>query len=175
MSNLEPRNVALTALSVGVLIFPRNLWLFFLMLLASMARTALWMPFNPNHILFEFLSDGGILLALLAAMWQQGVFRNRSLLGNNSVRERIFNTFAPAGRINLVLLYFFATFHKLNVDYFDLDQGCGTVLLHSLINHWSPGYEMPHWLKVAATYGTILMEGGIPLLLVMRRRNFLPR
>ena len=155
----------LMAAVVLALVRPQSVWVLVLLLVASMLRTLHWMPFNPNHILFEFYVDGGILFSLMyglgAAYWQKGDKENPVS------REKIFEGFAPMARISIILLYFYAVFHKLNWDYFNPEISCGTFLMRGLLEHFHLTY-FPYWGKLLAVWGTLAIELLIPVFFLFR-------
>ncbi len=150
---------------VLALLRPQSTFLLILLLTTSMFRTLDWMPFTPNHILFEFYVDAGILFSLVYRMatyyWKKRDSNNRL------TREQLFEDFAPMARISLILLYFYAVFHKLNWDYLNPEISCGTFLTRGLLAHLNIGY-LPYWGKLLAVWGTLVIEILIPVLFLFR-------
>jgi len=113
-----------------------------------------------NHWLFTTFVNLTILLALL-------LLRLRGRIGDVD-RSELFQEFAPAVRLELVILYFFALLHKLNGDFLDPAVSCATdqyakiALLYPLLPE---GY----WVEYAAISGTLMVEALIPILLCIRR------
>ena len=153
------------------LLRPRSVFALALLLVASMLRTLHWMPFSPNHLLFEFYVDAGILCSLLYSLvslygFNPARWRNDGPAASGGVsftRERIFEGFAPMARVSLVLLYFYAVFHKLNWDYFNPEISCGTFLTRGLLDQLHIAH-FPYWGKLAAVWGTLVIELLIPVL-----------
>ncbi len=165
----HPFSLALVVAAALVVLIPQSVWLFLVMLCVSMCNTIDWMPIEPNHILFEFIINVGILAALGSTIAR--LYANKHLahgLASPAVRTALFNAFAPFVRISLVILYFYAVLHKLNWDYFNVDISCSTFLLKTY------GARLPFLLDNAffrwgAVWGTIIIEAAIPLLLCFRK------
>ena len=157
--------------AVAIFIFPRSILLFILLLLFRIVDVAQWIPFVANHILFEFLLNIGMLMAVLWSVFRQW---RRSEAGvpdfsDAEVREKIYRSFAPLARVSLLLLYFFAVLHKLNWDYLNPAISCGSHLLNGIAASRLTFMPEGDWVQLSAVWGTLLFEAGIPLLLLFRR------
>lgn len=168
--NLQhPLNLMLLVAAALVILVPQSVWLFMAMLCISMGNTLNWMPFEPNHILFEFIVNIGILGALgwtIARHYARG----RTLQGLKTLagRAALFDAFAPLARVCLLLLYFYAVLHKLNRDYFNTDISCSTILLQGYAQRLS-FLPSSAWARWGTIWGTIAIEAAIPLLLCWRK------
>lgn len=113
----------------------------------------------PNHILFSWVVNLTLLATLAATLAQRPERRE--------VAARWLRAFAPWLRVEVVVLYFFAAFHKLNAAYFNPDVSCAVTMLHEVAAHL-------HFLPTnalaeqAVIWGTLLGEVAIPLLLARR-------
>ena len=168
---LQPISWLAGVAAVAIFIFPRSILLFILLLLFRIVDVAQWIPFVANHILFEFLLNIGMLLAVLWSVYRQWR-RNESGVPDFSaaeVREKIYHSFAPMARVSLLLLYFFAVLHKLNWDYLNPAISCGTHLLNGIAAKRLPFLPEGEWVQLSAVWGTLFFEAGIPLLLLFRR------
>ncbi|WP_045690282.1 HTTM domain-containing protein [Hymenobacter sp. AT01-02] len=164
-----PFSYALIVAASLVILNPRSVGLFLVMVSMSLCNTLTWMPQEPNHILFEFIVNLGILSALGWALFRH--FRaggTREMLQTPLVRVGLFNAFAPFVRLSLVVLYFFAVLHKLNWDYFNIDISCSTVLLKGY-GHRLPFIPINTFTQWGAVVGTLVVETAIPVLLCFRR------
>ncbi|MBV6325091.1 hypothetical protein [Duganella violaceipulchra] len=66
----------------------------------------------------------------------------------------------------VLVLYFFAFFHKLNREYFQADVSCATALVDFFC--WDRKITHPrllHFYRNFGIYGTVILEGLIPLML----------
>lgn len=78
--------------------------------------------------------------------------------------------FEPALRLQLLVVYAWAFWHKLNVDFFDLEKSCGVELYQRICTRLS-FLPLPNstWALSAAVVGTVAIEGALPALLPWRR------
>jgi hypothetical protein len=117
-------------------------------------------PFVSNHTLFAVMVDAALLAAIAVSMT-----RHRRL--RVDVGE-IFDTWAPAVRAAVIVLYVFVVFHKLNADFFNPAVSCGTAFYGAQIERFA---FLPHtaWAGVLSLYAAIVTEAAIPVLLSVRR------
>jgi uncharacterized membrane protein len=161
----DKRSYLLMFFIVCVLVRPRSVYLLMLLLAASMLRTLDWIPFSPNHIFFEFWVDAAVLAALVYHAGR--AYLQRTSIHDALVRENVFNGFAPVARMSIMILYFYAVFHKLNRDYLDPEISCGTFLTRGLLERLHIFY-FPYWAKLVAVWGTLVIELLIPVLFLFR-------
>jgi hypothetical protein len=143
-----------------VLLQPKSTLAVVALALAHVCETFVSSPFIPNHQLFAALANttliaGASVLAL----------RTRRLAVS---RDALFNAFAPAVRIALLVLYVFAVFHKLNTDWFDPRVSCGSTLYGALHNRFPVLPQSALW-ATGAIYLSLGFEIAIPLLLAVER------
>ena len=117
-------------------------------------------PRTPNHAVFAACVCGAFFLGLAAVAVKQ-----RRLAID---RAELFRVFSPAVRWSVITLYVFASFHKLNSDWFDPDVSCG-VLFYARQREVFPFLPESNTLAVAGIYASLAFEIAIPLLLVFRR------
>ncbi|MDJ1484946.1 HTTM domain-containing protein [Cytophagaceae bacterium YF14B1] len=159
----EWEGVLVMLVLVLCLVRPQSLTLLIALLTTSLVRTFIWMPFNPNHILFEWVVDAAILICILFAIVQ-----NRNRKNELAFRNDLFDSFAPIARISICILYFFGVFHKLNTDYLKIPISCGAVLLQEIADRMYPMVvgDVP---KLIAMWGTLIIESLIPVLLIGKK------
>ena len=121
------------------------------------------LPAGSNHWIFTAFVNITILTALLTQVLKTKSFRvDRTLL---------FETFAPVVRIELIILYFFVVFHKLNSGFFSTELSCASEF-YTAQNAYALLPSSPLILSLNA-YGTIFVEALIPILLCFRKtRNW---
>ncbi|WP_210521360.1 HTTM domain-containing protein [Hymenobacter terricola] len=168
----HPLAVATVLAAAVVILTPRSIGPFLALLCFSLGNTFEWMPDEPNHLLFEFILNAGILAALLWTLARHYFApAPKAAVGSPAGRMALFHAWAPFARISLLVLYFYAVFHKLNWDYFNLNISCSTFLLD-----WYAGKApfLVHSLmsRGAAVWGTIAVEALIPLLLGFRKTRW---
>jgi hypothetical protein len=82
--------------------------------------------------------------------------------------EILIDTFGPALRLSLIILYFITFFHKLNSDFIDPDVSCAGVLL-GWINRSYRILPLEKWAVVISIWASLAVELMVPLLLCFRR------
>jgi hypothetical protein len=150
----EYRLEAIAAL--WVLFRPASTWALAVLMALQAAAIFPIGPRVPNHAVFAAMLGAGFLLSAVALL----ISRRRRV-----ERDELYHVFAPAARWSLIILYFFASFHKLNEDWFDPGLSCATTFLHRQTN----GLLAPDWLGTANMYLALGCEMVIPLLLAFRR------
>jgi hypothetical protein len=153
---------ALLTLSALYVIFRPSMAGFIFFICIQMFDAFFRMPFTTNHWIFTAFVNVTILHCLLFL-----VIRLRSFQINGG---DLLKTFAPLVKIELIVLYFFAVFHKLNAGFF-ADGSCATDLLRAqnLDNY----ITLSPWFYKLNAYLTIVIEALIPALLCFRRtRSF---
>lgn len=131
-----------------------------LFLTLGVVRTWHMMPFVPNHVLFMFL----INLTLLASILQQAIGQ-RSLKVD---RKIVYERFASVARVELIMLYAFSFFAKLNYDFINPDVS-GAVALFDGVREILLFLPEGAISDKFAIYGTIAAECLIPILLVFNK------
>ncbi len=117
-------------------------------------------PYISNHWLFTTFVNTAILLSATLL-----IARRR---GARMSRVDLFEAFAPATRIGVIVLYSFAVFHKLNRDFLDPAVSCGTTFYAAQLAWW-PFLPQSHAIELGSIYAALGFEAGIPLLLCWPR------
>lgn len=117
------------------------------------------LPDVSNHWIFTTFVNLTILQALLFL-----VVKNKSLRVD---KEELLRAFAPAIRIELLLLYFFVVLHKLNWDFFSTEASCAAVLYKA--QHLDALVTTSNPILLFNIYLTIFIEALIPLFLIFRK------
>ncbi|RDV16693.1 hypothetical protein DXT99_02610 [Pontibacter diazotrophicus] len=151
--------VLLTIAVASVLYRPSSIPRFVMLIALQLGDVFYKMPALSNHWIFTALVDLTILHALLYLIIKHRSFRIR--------QEDLLNTFAPFVRVEVIILYFFVTFHKLNEDFFSPIGSCAAFFLQA---QNSRGFFSltPEFLALNA-YFTIFVESLIPVMLCFRR------
>lgn len=178
ISQHEPLGWLLTAAAFLLTLRPRSILILAMMLVLSILYTLQRSPFVPNHILFECLVNVTMLLALAHTMIQ-GLTGETAIkiqfnhgLQNKSARDDLFETFAPAVRIELLVLYGFAVLHKLNKDFLDPEVSCAGHMLRTLAD-LLPFLPTAQWASLLSIWITLTIEACIPLFLCFKRSRSL--
>lgn len=154
---------ALSFAAVVVLLRPSSVVRFAALLGVQLLLVAKQMPGATNHWLFTAFVNLTILFALVRLL---------ALHRGRVSGSALFRSFAPAVRIELLILYFFAVFHKLNTAFLNPEVSCAVNHYRSVVSRFS-FLPIAPWAQYAAIYGTFVVEAGIPILLVFRRTRIL--
>jgi hypothetical protein len=141
------------------LLRPTSLGRFALLAAMQLATFVYEMPRVVNHWFLMAITNFGILVVLAPTLLR----RTRA-----EDQAHPYESIAPAIRVQFILIYLFATLAKLNRDFLDLDVSCGAIQYAWLVRKL-PLLPSGEWTGVAAIYGALLIEGGLPLMLIFRR------
>lgn len=150
---------AILTIAAAVLIGkPSSVSRFLIFLAVQLSVSLRVFPYVSNHEIFVLFADLSILHALLFY-----VFKNRTF---NINKADLFNTFAPILRAELIILYFFVVFHKLNTSFFNTDVSCASDFINAQL---STVFKSPTILLALTAYLTLIIEALIPLFLCFRK------
>lgn len=116
----------------------------------------------PNHILFSLVMNAVMLAVLIGALIKE------KRAPNVDARGVWVTIVAPMMRMSVAILYFFTVFHKINRAYFNPDVSCASTMLHE-IGGMYPIIPAGVFADNLAIYGTLLIEGLIPILMFIPR------
>ncbi|MBT1695720.1 hypothetical protein KK083_02450 [Fulvivirgaceae bacterium PWU4] len=152
-------NYALLTLAALYVVFRPSLAGFILLISLQLFDAVYRMPLTTNHWIFTAFVNLTILQTIVYL-----VVRNRSfdLSGGD-----LLKTFAPVVRAEVIILYFFTFFHKLNAGFFSPATSCATDLLKA--QHIDTIIPMNDTLIAFNAHFTIVIEFLIPLFLCFRR------
>lgn len=155
-------DLALAAAAVLTLLRPGSSARFLALLATQLVELWIALPNVANHWLFTGIAS----LTLLLAAAQQAVARRTPRID----RGALWAAAAPVVRLELVLLYLLAFFHKLNRDYVDLDASCASYFLAALESRfpWLPDGPA---LRAGFVLGSLAVELAVPVLLLSRSRR----
>ena len=152
-------NLALLTLSAFLVIFRPSLHAFFLLVVLQAFDAFYRMPMTTNHWIFTAFANFTVLQVAVYLIIRDRTFQ----LGE----RKFFNTFAPLLRIEVIILYFFAVFHKINSGFFTSATSCATELLQAQsIGDIIPLTDSVYRLNA---YLTVLIELSIPIMLCFSR------
>lgn len=155
-------NLALLTVAAFFAIFRPSLKSFLLLICLQIFDAVFRMPFTTNHWIFTAFVNFTILHIIFFLIVGKRRF---------TIREgEIFKTFAPLLRVEVIILYFFAVFHKLNSGFFTPATSCATDLL--IAQNLQAVMPLTDELFLYNAYFTLLVEFSIPVLLCFpRTRN----
>ncbi len=149
----------LTMSAIILLAKPSSVGRLTLLIFMQLFQFMVAMPSVPNHWLFTAIVN----LTILQAMLYQAI-KTKTLAVN---KELLLKTVAPIVRVELLILYFFVVFHKLNSGFFAPEISCATDFL---VAQDSTGLVAQNKQLLALNaYISIGAEAIIPLLLLFRR------
>ena len=152
-------NLAALTVTAFFVIFRPSLTSFLALIILQLFDATFRMPFTTNHWIFTVFVNATILQVLIFLVVRNRTFRIKE--------DELFNAFGPIIRIELIILYFFAVFHKLNSGFFTPATSCATDLLKAQgIDHVIP---LSEGLFTVNAYFTLIVECAIPVLLCFRR------
>jgi hypothetical protein len=164
----EPLGWALFLVAILVALRPTLRFGLAALALLGLARFASIAPMVRGHIMLEAIVLLGVTAGLVVGVVRLG--RRPPYAVEDE--ESLFESFAPTLRVMTLVVYAFVTLAKLNVDFFDTQESAAVKLLV-----WTgsirPFVPTDLWARQATIWGTIALEGGIPILLLFRRTRWL--
>ena len=157
---VEPVTVAMFALALAVVFGVHRTGSFFVLVAVHVLYVYSRLPRVPNHSVLAAAVDLTILAAAIQAWISTRTWRIDT--------TQLYRTFAPVVRIELLIVYFFVVFHKLNSGFFDPVHSCGS-FMYLRLAHQYPVLPTGDWFRPWAIYLTMLAETAIPVMLVVRR------
>ncbi|MDO9373219.1 MAG: hypothetical protein Q7T76_02315 [Ferruginibacter sp.] len=149
----------LTISAILLLAKPSSVGRLMLLIFMQLFQVIVSMPAVPNHWIFMAFVN----LTIVQAMIYQAVKTKTFLVD----KELLLKTFAPVVRVEVLVLYFYVVFHKLNSGFFNPDISCATDFL---VAQDSSGItNQSKQFLVLNAYISIGAEAIIPLLLVFRK------
>lgn len=171
----------LMILAILVIFYLRNTALFLLMVATSVVYIYLKLPKTPNHIFFEWWINFPFLVCASLAYYQL----KKAKEDQAKLRDTIMSYFIPLARTSLLVLYFWVVIHKLNWDYFHLDNSCAVYLLTGFVwefnkmtvfwglEQFGVDYIYSTFTKIFVIFSSLFFEAVIPLLLLFKRTRLL--
>lgn len=149
----------LTVAAVFLLVKPGSLLRTLIFISIQLYASFKVLPNISNHWIFFSLVN----LTIVQAFFYLAIKRKSFSIERNELLE----TFAPVVKIELLILYFYVVFHKLNSGFFSIAASCATDF-YMAQNAYSllPNSE---GILLANAFFTVGIEALIPLLLCFRR------
>lgn len=135
------------------------------LLVLAAAQIADW--FSDQSILGN---HPAIMAAVNATLLVAAVQRGLARVWRDDDSTALVTAAAPGIRLEVMAIYLWATFHKLNTDFLSLDHGCVTFVATEPRHRPLPMMFLPvgpRWLE-AGIHGTLVVESLIPTLLAFR-------
>jgi hypothetical protein len=151
---------------------PKNIWALLLTLSLSFNYYFDKMPFLFNHIFFQAFTNFFLLIIIISYVFATRVNYLKFKQNDSEFREKLFQLFAPALRISVVILYFYAVFQKLNTDYINVEVSCGIHMMEGIYGRL-PIFPMNDFVKFASMWGILVLEIIIPILFLIQKTRTL--
>lgn len=159
---VTPWHVVVSLAAVLVLFMPQRVLTLGLLAGSVLCTFFVELPWVSNHwMLAAFLC-----LSILSAMAYNLVKRGKIEAG------QLYLDFAPIMRWQLVIVYFFTVFHKVNKDFLDPKLSCAVDHYHNL-SQVVPFLPTGNWTAYAAIYGTLVVETLMFMMLAIPRTRVL--
>jgi hypothetical protein len=158
---------------VLLILRPSSIALLTAALVLNVVSSWISLPYLANHVLFEDIVNLAVLSAIIIVWLRHRRGRTgRQPFNSSERRAEIFELFAPSARVAVILLYLFVTLAKLNDDFLDPIGSCAAEMYRDIapLDLTNPVLA---WMPTAAIYGTLLFEGGIPILLLFKKTRTL--
>ncbi|ALI99896.1 hypothetical protein [Rufibacter tibetensis] len=153
----------LTASAIGLMAKPSSTVRLLIFISLQMYQAATDMPRVSNHwILYTFVN-----LTILQS-YVYLIIKRKSFYID---KVELLETFAPLVRMELIALYFFAVFHKLNAGFFNTENSCAVEFL-MLQNNYYNFLPSSKTLLTLNIYFTLVVETLIPLLICFRKTRY---
>jgi hypothetical protein len=152
-------HLAVCLAALWALLVPASLGRFVTLVAVYLTAWCVDMPQVSNHVMLT-----GLVLVVFAAWVGVSIVRGG---GRVPDAPSLWAHLAPLLRGCVVLLYVFAAVAKLNRGFFEPQLSCATAMYGRL--GLLPFLPRAGWTAHAAIWGTILVELGLPLLLLLPR------
>ena len=152
-------NFALLSIAALYVLFKPSLRGFIALILLQLLDVLVQMPNATNHWVFTAFVNLTILQSVIYCVYKKKSFQIDEM--------EVYDTFAPAARVEVMILYFWAVFHKLNSGFFSPEVSCATTLLEA--QHLDSLILFFPQIVSFNPYFTILVELAIPILLFFNR------
>ena len=151
-------NLIVVFAAFWVLLRPRSVTRFALMLGAEVVSVAIRMPDVGDHTLLI-----GVIGACILTHLGGSLIRTRRPVDAGALFARI----APFLRASVLVLYAAVALSKLNTTFLDPQLSCAAVMSSGIA--WFDRGLLDGWQVEPAIWGTLIVEASLPLLLAFRR------
>lgn len=154
--------------SVALALHPSSIILFVATLLLRFIYTVYWTPMIRGHLFLEGLFTLGIIIAFIPSLLRLRKTRFFSV----DEEESLYESFAPLLCFTCLVTYGAVTISKLNSEFLDPQKSAAVQLLFWSAE-WYSFIPTGKWAQQISIWGTLVFEGGIPILLCFRRTRWL--
>lgn len=152
-------SMLLTLAAIALLLEPSSVPRLLLVVAAVFIDVGWYLPYVTNHWVLFALANLWLALGSGLLMWR---------LRRLPTGAEMYALHAPGLRVLAVLAYFFVMLAKLNSGFFHPEFGCAATMLGWITGKLHLPTPMP-WMGTVGAWATILIEGGLPVLLCLQR------
>ncbi|MFA1772590.1 hypothetical protein ACD591_14910 [Rufibacter glacialis] len=153
----------LTASAITLIAKPSSTVRLLIFISLQIYQAATDMPRTSNHWVIAAFVNLTIIQSYIYL-----IIKRRSFFID---KVELMNIFAPLVKMEVIVLYFFAIFHKLNSGFLDTEASCAVRFL-LLQNSYYDILPTSKTLLALNIYLTLTIEALIPLLLCLRRTRY---
>lgn len=150
-------------LLIFLVAWKRTSWSLFLASAFVLYDTWQFLPTTSNSILFGFLLNLSFVIAYISE-----AIRARKFI---ITADAYFDSFAAAGRLLLLTMYFFGVFQKINTGFLDPNLSYAVVLL-DYFPFFPKAIVATDFLRYSAIYATFVIETAIFFALIIPRFRY---
>ncbi|WP_205499833.1 hypothetical protein [Rufibacter psychrotolerans] len=154
----------LTSAAIALIAKPSSVVRLLIFATIQIFRVGLDLPGTSNHWLLTGFVNVTILHSFLYLVIKRRTFYIDKV--------EFLETFTPLIKIEVIVLYFYAVFHKLNTGFLDTEFSCAVRFLLVQNNYYNilPSDKS---LLILNIYATLVIESLIPLMLCIRKTRYL--
>ncbi|MFT2009016.1 hypothetical protein ACMA1I_10105 [Pontibacter sp. 13R65] len=149
-----------TCTAIALIAKPSSVVRLLLFIIMQMYQAYVELPVISNHWLITTFVNLTILQSFVYL-----IIKRRSFYID---KAEFLETFAPLVKMELIVLYFYAVFHKLNAGFFDTESSCAVEFL-LLQNNYYNILPSSKTLLTLNIYATLIIEILIPVLIIIRK------
>lgn len=158
-------------LTLSVMLFPGNTWLFVAMLVGSIVYFVNEWPFVVNHIFIDTFLSATIVIAAVVVL---GGALFTSKANEVEPRDEIHDRFSPIATVLVILIYYVILVSKLNSGFFDPEVGC----MFTMYANWQHERPILGTINQFVTpqflfYTFMVIELVLPILLTFAKTRLL--
>jgi hypothetical protein len=154
--------------AIFVCLHPGSMARLLLLAVLQVGISVLQMPWLSNHTLLNTAANITLIATFVQLCW----FDRKGIRRVSSDRASEWCAlFSPLLRTELLIVYAWASFHKLNVDWFDTEQSCAVILWDRMVR-WTPWADGLRPIGVVMPYLALLTEFLLPILLAHPKWRF---
>ena len=164
----SPLQLLVFASAIFVCLHPGSTARLLLLAMLQVGVSVLKMPWLTNHTLLNTAANVTLIATFVQMYW----FDRKGIRRVSSDWAADWCTlFSPLLRTELLIVYAWASFHKLNIDWFDTERSCAVIFWDRMVR-WTPWADGLRPIGVVMPYLALLTEFLLPILLARPKWRF---